>query len=54
MQAGAQPDVFQGRGGFVKLGHFDKHFDKHFLQNQEKKPRAGERFGVFVFSARYS
>ena len=28
-QAGAQPEIFQGRGGFVKLGHFDKHFVKH-------------------------
>ena len=24
----AQPEIFQGRGGFVKLGHFDKHFIK--------------------------
>ena len=24
--AGVQPDIFLGRGGFVKLGHFDKHF----------------------------
>ena len=22
---GAQPEIFQGRGGFVKLGHFSKH-----------------------------
>ena len=28
-QAGAQPEIFQGREGFVKLGHFDKHFVKH-------------------------
>ena len=26
MDAGAQQEIFQGRGGFVKLGHFDKHF----------------------------
>ena len=25
---GAQPDIFHGRGGFVKLEHFDKHFIK--------------------------
>ena len=25
---GSQPKIFQGRGGFVKLGHFDKHFIK--------------------------
>ena len=28
MRPGAQPEIFQGRGGFVKLGHFDKHFIK--------------------------
>ena len=26
--ADAQPEIFQGRGGFMKLGHFDKHFLK--------------------------
>ena len=26
--AGAQPEIFQSRVGFVKLGHFDKHFIK--------------------------
>ena len=25
---GAQPEIFQGRGVFVKLGHFNKHFLK--------------------------
>ena len=25
---GAQPEISQGRGGFVKLEHFDKHFIK--------------------------
>ena len=24
-----QPDIFQGRGGFVELGHFDKIFVKN-------------------------
>ena len=38
---GAQPAVLQGRGGFVKLGHFDK-----------KKRYRRENFGVF--SPRYS
>ena len=28
LTTGAQPEIFQGRGGFVKLGHFDKHFIK--------------------------
>ena len=45
---GIQPKVFQSRGGFVKLGHFDK----HFVKNSRKKGSAGENFGVF--SPRYS
>ena len=28
-----QPEIFQGRGGFVELGHFDK----HFVKNTRKK-----------------
>ena len=32
---GAQPEIFQGRGGFVEQGHFDKHFVKN---TQEKGP----------------
>ena len=35
---GAQPEIFQGRGGFVKLGHFDK----HFVKNSRKKDPAGK------------
>ena len=27
---GAQPDIFQGRGGFMKLGHFDKKYVFHW------------------------
>ena len=30
---GAQPEIFQGRGDFLKLGHFDK----HFIKNTRKK-----------------
>ena len=26
---GMQPNIFQGWGGFVELGHFDKHFVKN-------------------------
>ena len=26
---GTQPETFQGRGGFVESGHFDKHFVKN-------------------------
>ena len=28
MNADAQQEIFHGRGGFVKLGHFDKRFIK--------------------------
>ena len=41
--AGAQPDVFQGRGAVVKLGHFDK----HFVKTSRKKCSAGKKFEVF-------
>ena len=30
--SGAQPEIFQGRGGFVELGYFNKHFVKAFLK----------------------
>ena len=43
-----QLEIFQGRGGFVKLGHFDK----HFVKNSRKKGPAGKNFRVF--SPRYS
>ena len=31
--AGMQPEIFQGRGGFVKLGHVDKYFIKKSRKN---------------------
>ena len=34
--SGAQPEIFQGRGGFVELGHFNK----YFVKNMEKLNRA--------------
>ena len=40
--AGAQPEIFQGRGGFVELAHFDK----HFVRNTRQKGPAGKKFGV--------
>ena len=40
---GVQPEVFQGSGGFVELGHFDKLFVKN-----TKKGAAGKRFGAFL------
>ena len=42
--SGAQPDIFQGRGGFVKLGHFDK----HFVKNSRKKGPAGKISEFFL------
>ena len=41
--SGAQPEIFQGRGGFVELGHFDKLFVKNIkLQFKWKiKPKDG-------------
>ena len=47
MLPGAQPEIFQGREGFMKLGHFDK----HFIKKVKKKGHAGNTFGVF--SLRY-
>ena len=29
---GAQPEIFQGRGDFGKLGHLDKHFVKNSIK----------------------
>ena len=35
MSSGAQPDIFQGRGGqFEELGHFDIHFVKNTRKKQ--------------------
>ena len=39
---GAQPEIVQGREGFMKL----RHFDKHFVENSRKRSRR-ENFGVF-------
>ena len=46
--AGAQPEIFQDRGDFVELGHFNK----HFVKNTRKKDPAGKKFEDF--SPRYS
>ena len=37
-------NIFQDRGGFVELGHFDKHFVKN---TRKKGPR--ETFWCFFF-----
>ena len=41
--AGAQPEIFQGREGFVELGHSDKHFVK---RSKKKKKARREKFFV--------
>ena len=46
--SGAQPEVFQGKGGLVGLGHFYK----HFVKNTRKKGPAV--INLEVFSPRYS
>ena len=40
----AQTKIFQGRAGFMELGHFDK----HFVKNKRKKRPLREKFGVFL------
>ena len=42
--AGAQPEIFQGRGGFVKLGHFDK----NFIKKSRKKVPQGKKLEFFL------
>ena len=39
----AQPEVFHGGIGFVKLGHSDK----PFVKSTRKKVPAGKNFGAF-------
>ena len=36
VETSAHPEIFQGRGGFMKLGHFDKHF---FKKSRKKAPQ---------------
>ena len=47
-KTGAQPEIFQGRGGFLELAQFDK----LFVKNTRKKGSGGKNFGAF--SPRYS
>ena len=46
--AGAQPDIFQSRGGFVKLGHSGK----HFVKNPRKKVSQGKILKVLLLDTR--
>ena len=48
MLSDAQSEIFQGWGGFVELGQFDK----LFVKDTRKKGFAGKIFGAF--SPRYS
>ena len=41
--SGVQPEIFQGRGGSVELGHFNK----YFVKKNKEKGSAGEHLGVF-------
>ena len=43
VMSGAQPEIFQSRGGFVKLGHFDK----HFIKKSRKKAPQGKMLEFF-------
>ena len=43
-KAGAEPGIFQSRGGFWEEGHFDK----CFVYNIKKKSPAGENFSVLL------
>ena len=43
LHAGAQPEIFQDRGGFVEL----EHLDKHFVKNTRRKRLARENFWIF-------
>ena len=40
---GVQPKIFQGKGGFVELGHLDKYFNK----NEKEKSHAEKYLGCF-------
>ena len=42
--AGAQPEIFQGKGGLVGLGHFCK----HFVKNTRKKATQGKIWEFFL------
>ena len=43
LREGTQPELFQGRGGFMELGHFDK----HLIKKTRKKGPAGKDFRLF-------
>ena len=40
----AQPDIFQGRRGLVKLGHFNK----YFIKKLRKKTQQGKILEFFA------
>ena len=44
MSSGAQPEIFQGRAGFVELGHFNK----LFVKTHKKKGLQGKILELFL------
>ena len=42
--SGAQPEIFQGRGGFVEL----EHFDQCFVKNTRKKAAQEKNLELFL------
>ena len=42
--SGPQPEIFQGRGGFVELGQFDT----LFVKNTRKKAPQGKMLELFL------
>ena len=44
LTTGAQPVIFQGREGFMELGHFDK----LFVKNTRKKVTQGKILELFL------
>ena len=45
--SGAQPEIFQGRRGFMELGHFDKLFFKNTKERPCRRTVKGEINGHF-------
>ena len=41
---GTQPEIFQSRGSFAKL----RHFDKHFIKRSRKKDSQGKLLEFFL------
>ena len=44
LHSGAQPEIFQGRGGFVEL----EHLDENFIKDTRKKSPPGNILELFI------